>query len=293
MPRLDNRGTVGGGIRAEPSRDFRRRTIRPAIAGGKSLPFHVHDADVVFAAGCIRGIDQSLHHLIGLARKAVDDVVHRRRVDQVGEAVAAEKQRGIRLERNLAHVDEVRIVRLVGVRTDVAIHLVAPRVVHRLELGELVGIFALANRRVIAGDFVDAIVPQLVQPRVADVADNRARLVHDHDREDARHAIPLRPQPGSAMDLVVRDRDGFPHPIDHRPRLPFQPRPHHCQRDVGGLSAGRVAADAVDDHEQASRHVDVDAIFVDVPLQARVGVGRGSERARYPHRLIHSALRER
>ena len=214
-------------------------------------------------------------------------------MDEVRQSIAAEKQRRVRFERNLVRVDEVRIVGFVRVGPDVAIHLIAPRVVHRLELGELVGIFTLADRRVIARDLVDAFVPKLVQARVADMAHHGARLVDDDDGEDARHPVPLRPQDCGAMDLVVRDRDRFAHAIDERSRLALEPRPHRRQRDIGGSSAGRVAADAIDDQEQPSRQVEVDAIFIDVALQAGVGVRRRSERDCCLHRVAHSAVCDR
>ena len=164
---------------------------------------------------------------------------------------------------------------------------------HRLELGELVGIFTLADRRVIARDLVDAVVAKLVQPRVADMADHGAHVVDDDDGQDARHPVPLRPQDCGAMDLVVRDRDRFAHAIDKRSRLALEPRPQHRQRDIGGSSAGRVAADAIDDHEQPSRQVEVDAIFIDVALQAGVGVRRRSKRGGCLHRVAHSAVCDR
>ena len=37
------------------------------------------------------------------------------------------------------------------------------------------------------------------------------------------------------------------------PGLALEPLAQHAQRDVGGLAAGRLAADAVDDDEQAAR----------------------------------------
>jgi hypothetical protein len=92
------------------------------------------------------------------------------------------------------------------------------------------------------------------------------------------------------MDLVVRVRDRFSHAIDKRSCLAFEPRPHRCKRDIGGSSTGRVAADAIDDQEQPSRQVEVDAIFIDVALQAGVGVRRGSKRGCCLHRVAHSAL---
>jgi hypothetical protein len=74
-----------------------------------------------------------------------------------------------------------------------------------------VGVLALADRRVITGDFLDSLAAQLVQPGVPYVTNDRAFIVDDHDRKDARHAVPLRPQTGDAMDFVVRDLDGLAH----------------------------------------------------------------------------------
>ena len=45
-----------------------------------------------------------------------------------------------------------------------------------------------------------------------------------------------------------------------------------AQRGVGRLAAGRLSADAVDDHEEAARGVDVEPILVDLALQSRIGV---------------------
>ena len=59
------------------------------------------------------------------------------------------------------------------------------------------------------------------------------------------------------------------------PGLALEPRPAACvNADVGGLAAGGLAADAVDDDEEAARHVDVEPILVDLALQAGVGVAR-------------------
>ena len=72
-----------------------------------------------------------------MAGESLDDLADRRRVDEVGQAVAAQQQRGVRLERRSEDVDELGIVRLVRLRPDVAIDLVAPRMPHRLALGQI------------------------------------------------------------------------------------------------------------------------------------------------------------
>ena len=127
-----------------------RRVICPPTrlraSAGEPLPFDVDDADVVLAPGGIGSVDQILDDLLRTARQPLDDLLDSGRVDQVRQAIAAQQQRRIRFERNLVEVDEIRIVGFVRVGTDVAIHLIPPRMVHRLELGDLMGILALANR---------------------------------------------------------------------------------------------------------------------------------------------------
>ena len=138
-------------------------------------------------------------------------------------------------------------------RPDVAVHLVAARVSHRLGFRQLVRILALADRRVIVRDLLDPIVPELVEAGVADVADRRPAILDDGDGEDARHARPLRPHRGEAMDLVVGDRDRLPHAIGGRSGLAFEARSQHRERHVGSLATGGLSAHAVDDGEDAAR----------------------------------------
>ena len=73
------------------------------------------------------------------------------------------------------------------------------------------------------------------------------------------------------MNLVVGDRDRLADAILERAGLALEPRPQHAQRGVGRLLARRLAADAVDDAEESARRVEVEAILVDVALQARSG----------------------
>src|SRR6266487_2583249 len=187
-------------------------------------------------------------------------------------------------------IDEVGVAGLVRVGPDVSIHLVPPRVAHRFELRDLMGVLTLPDRRMVVGDLFDATTPELVQPRVAHVTHDRACLVDDRDGEDARHAVPLRPQAGGSMDLVVRDRDRFPYTIYDGPGFSFHSRPEHRQGDVGRLAAGGPTADAVDDHEQAPRRVTVEAVLVDLPLQTGI---RLACRPEHSHGPDHFAWRVR
>ncbi len=123
----------------------------------------------------------------------LDRLLDRRRVHQVGEAVAAQQERRILLERRAEDVDESGIVRPMGLGPDVAVHLVAPGMVHRVRFGDLPGIFTLADRRMILRQLLHPAVAQLVEPCVSDVTDHHVAVVHDRDRKDARHALPFGP----------------------------------------------------------------------------------------------------
>jgi hypothetical protein len=125
------------------------------------------------------------------------------------------------------------------------------------------------------------------------VTGNRVSVVDHHDRQDARHAVPLRPRSRGAVDFVVRDRDRFPDAIDEGPGFPLESRPQHRQRDVSGLTTGGLSADAVDDHEQAARDVDMNAIFVHFPVHAGIGLAGGAQRAGCPYHFVHFTSRVR
>ena len=220
-----------------------------------------------------------------------DHALNRRRVDDVGQAVAAQQQCRVRLEWHLLDFDEIGVVRLVRLRADIAIHLVAPRVVHRLELGDLPRILAFADRRVVSSHLVDEAVAEAVEPGVADVRDGGASLVDDGHREDAGHARPLRPQAGQPMNLVVGHRDGFAQPLRNRTGFPLQPGPEEGDRRVGRLAAGRLAADPVDDHEDAARQVEMKTVFVDLAQKSRIRVPCRSNRAHCTQALHQRMVR--
>ena len=78
-------------------------------------------------------------------------------------------------------------------------------------------------------------------------------------------------QTREAMDLVVRDGDRLSKTRRDRSRLALQASPEHADRRVGSLAAGRLPADAVDDHEEPARGVDVEPVLVDLALQPGVG----------------------
>ena len=219
----------------------------------------------------LAAVDQRGDHVLRLAGKSPDYLVDRRRVDQVGQAVAAEQQRGVGLERDLLDVDEIGVGWFVRLRADVAIDLVPARVLHRVELGQLVRVLALANRRVIARDLRDEPATQLVEPGVADVANERAAVAQHDRREDAGHAVPFGPPARQTMDFVVCDRNRLAQTHRHRAGLAFQPGPEHLYRDIGRFAARRLPADAVDDHEEPTRRIEMEPVFIDLSLESRVG----------------------
>ena len=95
------------------------------------------------------------------ARVAADDGANRRLRHEIGEPVTADEQRGVRLEGDLLDVHELRVVRIVRVRADVAKHFVPARMPHRVGFGDLVRVLTLAD--VAARIAPDAATVQVVE----------------------------------------------------------------------------------------------------------------------------------
>src|SRR5205823_1056838 len=98
-----------------------------------------------------------------MSGKDTDDVANCAAGDQIGEAVAAEEERRIGLERRAEDVDELRVIRIVVFRSDVAIDLVATWMLHCVALGQLTRVLALADGRMIARQLFESPAAQLVQ----------------------------------------------------------------------------------------------------------------------------------
>ena len=75
-----------------------------------------------------------------------DDALNQGSGHQVRETVSAQQDRGVDRERRLHDFHELLIVLVAKGAADVAKHLVAARVPHRVELGHLAPIFTLADR---------------------------------------------------------------------------------------------------------------------------------------------------
>ena len=180
-------------------------------------------------------------------------------------------------------LDEVRGVRLAPLAADVAVDLVAAGVLHRLRLGELAGVLALADRRMIVRELGDPLRRQLVQAAVADVTDRQLPPFEHRQRQHARHALAAGVGLGAVQDLLVGEGDRLADARLGRPVLPREPVENRLDGDAGGDLSGGLPADAVDDEEDALRGVDVEAILVGVALAAGVagaGGGNGRERQR-------------
>src|SRR6185436_2224134 len=103
------------------------------------------------------------------------------RGDGISQSITANEQCCVGLEWLPEDVDEVRIVRLVALGSDVAVDLVAAWMLHRIALGELPGVLAFADGRVIARQLVDPPGTQLVQPCIADVPDDDLAIPGDRN----------------------------------------------------------------------------------------------------------------
>jgi hypothetical protein len=108
--------------------------------------------------------------------------------------------------------------------------------------------------------------------------DRRPAVLHEHDGQNARHAIPLRPQRRQPVYLVVGDGNRFPDPIGLRSRLAFETFSQHREGRIGGLTTSRLAADAVNHDEQATYQVNVKAILVDFPVKTGIALSRRPDR---------------
>ena len=211
------------------------------------------------------------------------EAVDLERRHHVAEAVGAQQDRRVLGEVREDDLDEVRGVRLAPLAADVAVDLVAAGVLHRLRLGELAGVFALADRRMIVRELGDPLRRQLVKAAVADVADRQLPPFEHRQRQHARHPLAAGVGLGAVQDLLIGEGDRLADACLGRPILPGEPVENRLDGDAGGdLSCG-FPADAVNDKEDALRGIDVEAILVGVALAAGVagaGGGNGRERQR-------------
>src|SRR5512142_3288614 len=90
------------------------------------------------------------------------------------------------------------------------------------------------------------------------------------------------------MDFVVREGDGLSDSFRDWPRVALETFTDRGQCDIRSFTAGGLSAYAIDDQQHAARGVDMEPIFVDFPLDSRVGATRGDKRLR-----VHVSAAER
>src|SRR5207302_4882596 len=132
---------------------------------------------------------------------------------------------------------------------------------------------------------------QLVQSRVADMADRRSAILDDRDGEHAGHPAPFGPQRRRAADLVVRNGDRLADAVRDGSGFALETRAQHPHREVRGFPAGRLPADTIDDDEESTNDVDVKPVLVDLALQARIRLAGGSHGTDRLHDAINARLR--
>jgi hypothetical protein len=80
----------------------------------KIRSLHVHDGDVVFAAGGIGGVDQGTDDRGRVVCVVSDDSLHLDGRHQVGQTIRTEQHGGIRLQTGGEQLDEIVVRRLCG-----------------------------------------------------------------------------------------------------------------------------------------------------------------------------------
>jgi hypothetical protein len=97
---------------------------------------------------------------------------------------------------------------------------------------------------------------ELVEARVADVAERHRAVVYQRHCEHAGHAVPLGARRRGTIDFVVGVGDGGAQAIGGRTRVPAKCFLDQRQGDVGGPAARGLPADAIDDAEDAAVRVE-------------------------------------
>src|SRR5258708_1896760 len=134
-------------------------------------------------------------------------------------------------------LDEIVVAGRARLGADVAVDLIAARVLHGLRLGQLASVFALADGGMVVRDLFDVAMLDAVEAGIADVSNGDLVVLDDGGGKYAGHALALGPALSCFEDRIVGQRDGFAEPLLHSPRLPFQADPNHLDCDSGGLLA--------------------------------------------------------
>jgi hypothetical protein len=122
--------------------DAGRACLRP----GQSEALGIDHRDVVLAPGGIRCLDERTRRFRTDGRQSRDTIpaIAPRAPASVSPSLHSSSAAS-GLEWLPEDVDELRIVRVVELGSDVAVDLVAARVLHRIEFAQFAGVFALAH----------------------------------------------------------------------------------------------------------------------------------------------------
>src|ERR1035437_5379117 len=244
---------------------------------------HHQHRDVVLASRAIRRRDQFPHGAFRITGITLHRGANFRRGDLIAQAIAAQQQRAGGFERKALHFDEIRVAGSMLLAAHVAKNLVAARVAHGVRLAQLAIVFALAHRRMIVRDLADFAAPHLVEPRIAYVAHHRLAILHDDQREHARHPLEFRVGSRRPQNFVVGHGDRLADALFHGAGLPLQARAPPLHGHLRRLLAGSLPADAVYHQEDAALRVDMERVLVVAPHAARVARPRAPDVG-----LIHS-----
>jgi hypothetical protein len=210
----------------------------------------------------IGGFDQFAHGASGspaLRSTTARDVCERRHL--VAQAVAAQQQRAVGLERDALHLDEIGVVRRVLFADPTSRNTSLRRgCSHGLGFAQLAAVLALAHRRMVVRDLADLAAADLVQPRIAHVPHHRRAVLQHRHRQHAGHALPTPdcrapPRRISLLAMVMASRtrcSTVPVCRSRRART-------RLHRDLRRLLARGLPADAVHHQEDAALGVHVQA----------------------------------
>jgi hypothetical protein len=212
-----------------------------------------------------------------------DDALHLDRRNHVGQTIRTHEHSGVRLETGREQLDEIIVCRPVRPAADVAKDFVSPRVTHRLHFGQLAAIFAIANRRVVVRELGDAARRKLVEPAVADVADDERGIADHGERQHAGHALHVRLERRSFQDALVGEQNRVAHTIVGRRIVDAHPAPHGVGRETGRDVAGGMTADAVNHQHEPGLRIQLVAVFVLLARTAGMTAG-GRRESRRPER---------
>ena len=197
----------------EASRGTRLRRVMRDFRFTCSRYSPARTSTVVFAAGADGGV--------GIARVTLHGALNFGGGDSIGQSIAAEEQGAFSVEGNALDLDEVSVVGLVFFGANIAEDLIAARVAHGFSFADLALVFALADWGMIVRDLADLAAAEMVEARIAHVADDGSAVFkdgavfepgsifeHGHG-EHKSHAFPFGIGARGLEDFVIGDSDGF------------------------------------------------------------------------------------